>query len=222
MEYIKIENIYNRATDGSKKLIEGSFANATVEFLKDAIWQFTEKIDGTNIGIVWDGHRISVQGRTPDTSIPATLVNKLYELFGASGNEELFEQKFGETGVILFGEGYGNKIQRVGSKYRDDVSFILFDVYVPSQKTWLNRESVEDIAKAFNIEIVPILFEGNLNEGVAYVKSKPMSTIGIAPMEGVVARPKMELRDRRCKRVIVKIKAKDFEYRSRPGGEMMP
>lgn len=34
-EYIKIETLFNRREDGSKKLIEGDFRNETVEFLKD-------------------------------------------------------------------------------------------------------------------------------------------------------------------------------------------
>ena len=29
------------------------YHNKTVEFLKDLRWQFTEKIDGTNIRIYW-------------------------------------------------------------------------------------------------------------------------------------------------------------------------
>jgi hypothetical protein len=32
--------------------------------------------------------------------------------------------------VILFGEGYGPKIQACGGRYRKDVSFILFDVVI--------------------------------------------------------------------------------------------
>ena len=126
-EYTKIETIFERDMEGTKKLIEGKFRNETVEFLKDNQWICTEKIDGTNIGIVWDGHKVSYQGRTERAQIPAHLMNKLIEMFGGETNEELFEQKFGETQVILFGEGYGAKIQKGGGNYRSDVSFILFD-----------------------------------------------------------------------------------------------
>ena len=38
---------------------------------------------------------------------------------------------------------------------------------------WLKRDSLEDIAKAFNIDIVPIILKGTLQEAVDYVKSKP-------------------------------------------------
>jgi hypothetical protein len=205
--YNKIETLFNRDIEGSKSLIEGDYRSEAVKFLKDVPWQFTEKIDGTNIRIMWDGHKVSYGGRTERASIPAHLMNKLIELFGNDETEQLFEQTFGEKEVILFGEGYGVKIQS-GGLYRPDVSFILFDVMINGN--YQSREMVECAAKQFNLEIVPILFEGTLDEGVAYVKSKPMSTIGKAPMEGVVARPKVELNDRCGNRLIVKIKVKDF------------
>ena len=208
-EYIKIETPFERDTEGSKKLIEGKWRNETVKFLKNETWVFTEKIDGTNISIVWDGHKVEFHGRTERAQIPAHLVNRLNELFGGEVNEELFEQTFGETPMILYGEGYGVKIQN-GGLYRNDVDFILFDVYQPDKDIWLKREAVEDIARTFGIDVVPIIFAGDLQSGIDYVKRKPKSTIGTADMEGLVARPEVELKDRMGRRVIVKIKVKDF------------
>lgn len=209
-KYTKIETLFERDMEGTKKLIEGKFRNEAVEFLKENKWICTEKIDGTNIGIVWDGHSVSYQGRTERAQIPAHLMNKLIEMFGGNENEELFEQKFGENKVILFGEGYGAKIQK-GGLYRSDVSFILFDVYLPDQNLWLNRESIEDIAKSFNINVVPIILEGTIQDAIDYVKTKPKSTIGTANMEGLVCKPKVDVLDRRGNRVIVKVKVCDFE-----------
>ena len=54
------------------------------------------------------------------------------------------------------------------------------------------------------------LNKGTLNELIDFVKTKPKSTIGTANMEGVVARPIIELKDRRGRRVITKIKVVDF------------
>ena len=192
--------------DGSKKLIPGKFRNKTVEFLKDNTWVFTEKIDGTNIRIHWDGHKVEFGGRTERAQIPAPLVNALNMMFGGTDNEEIFEQKFGENDVILFGEGYGAGIQS-GGNYRKDVSFILFDVLVGN--IFLERENVEDIARTFGIDVVPIVGEGTLDDGVAFIMTRPKSTIGSAYMEGIVARPKVEMRDRMGRRVIVKIKVRD-------------
>lgn len=209
IEYIKIETPFNRDTEGTKKLIEGSWRSETLEYLKDNKFICTEKVDGTNISIFWDGHKVTFNGRTERAAIPAHLMNKLIEMFGGDANEEMFEQKFGEVPVILYGEGYGPKIQN-GGLYRSDVSFVLFDVYLPIQKIWLKRDSVENIAKAFDIDVVPVIMTGTLQEAIDYVKTKPMSTFGTAPMEGLVCRPIVELNDRMGRRVIVKVKVKDF------------
>lgn len=167
---------------------------------------FSEKIDGTNIRIHWDGHKVEFGGRTERAQIPAPLVNALNTMFGGPDNEEIFEQKFGENEVILFGEGYGAGIQK-GGNYRKDVSFILFDMLIGN--TFLDRENVEDVAKAFGIDVVPIVGEGTLDAGISFVQAKPKSKIGSADMEGIVARPKVEMRDRMGRRIIVKIKVRD-------------
>lgn len=60
------------------------------------------------------------------------------------------------------------------------------------------------------VDIVPIIFVGNIKKAVDFVKTKPKSTIGTANMEGVVGRPVIEMKDRLGKRVIVKIKVCDF------------
>lgn len=206
-EYHKIETLFERDTNGSKKLIEGAFRNDAVKYLANNDWYFTEKIDGTNIRIHWDGHKVEFAGRTDRAQIPKSLMDYLTNTFDSMEAEEMFEQKFGETNVILFGEGYGPGIQK-GGAYRNDVSFILFDVQIGD--TWLKRDSVEDIATAFGVDIVPIIFVGNIKKAVDFVKTKPKSTIGTANMEGVVGRPVIEMKDRLGKRVIVKIKVCDF------------
>lgn len=208
IEYHKIEVLFERDTNGTKKLVEGAFRNNAIEFLANNEWEFTEKIDGTNIRVHWDGHKIEFGGRTDRAQIPNHLLLKLNEIFTNNETEELFEQKFGEHDVILFGEGYGNKIQR-GGLYRSDVGFILFDVMIDGN--YQSRQSVEDVASCFGLEIVPIVLRGTIQNAIDFVKTNPNSTIGNAKMEGVIGRPKIELRDRCGKRIIVKIKVCDFE-----------
>lgn len=212
-EYIKIETPFKRDMNGTKKLIEGDWRDETIEYLKNNEWIFTEKIDGTNISVDWDGHSVSFYGRTERASIPAPLANYLFGTFGGPVNEQVFEQIFADTHVILYGEGYGPKIQN-GGDYRKDVSFILFDVYMPEPDIWLKREAIEDIARALGVDAVPVVLTGTIQDVVKYVKTSPQSRFGTAKMEGVVGRPKLELRDRRGNRVIVKIKAKDFEVQA--------
>ena len=186
----------------------GRFRSPTVKFLSELEWQFTEKMDGTNTRVYWDGHKISYGGRTDRSQMPVPLMNYLVSVFGTPEAEQLFEQTFGEREVILFGEGYGPKIQS-GGAYRSDVSFMLFDVMVGDN--YQPREMVEKTAQMFGIDVVPIVCEGTIQDGIDFVMHHPKSTMGSAMMEGVVGRPEVELRDRCGNRVIVKIKWNDFK-----------
>lgn len=208
-EYHKIETLFERDMEGTKKLIEGKFRNESVEYLKDNEWVFTEKVDGTNIRVYWDGHRVAIGGRTDNAQLPGDLAQHLHDLFMTNEAEQLFEQKFGETEVYLFGEGYGGKIQS-GGAYSKEKKFILFDVMVGN--TFLEREDIEGIARVFNVATVPVLFKGSLADGVIYIKGKPNSAIAVEPkeMEGVVGVPAKRLTDFRGNRIIVKIKTVDF------------
>lgn len=208
-QYEKIEAVFCRDTEGTKRLMLNEYRNSVVSFLKDNQWEFTEKIDGTNIRIHWDGHKVEFGGRTDKAQIPKHLLDYLNSTFNVAEAEEMFEQLFGEKDVILFGEGYGVKIQN-GGNYRSDVSFILFDVLI--EENYQERHWVEETARAFGVDVVPIVLVGTIQNGVDFVMSHPKSTIGNAWTEGVVGRPMVELKDRRGKRVIVKIKWDDFKY----------
>lgn len=207
VEYNKIDTVFNRDTYGTKRLIVDSWRNEAVEYLKDSRWQFTEKFDGTNIRVIWDGHSISFAGRTDKAIIPQHLLEYLNKTFSTQEVEQLFEQVYGDKQVILFGEGYGYKIQNGGS-YRNDVSFILFDVMIG--ENYQERQWVQETAVMLGIDVVPIVLEGTIEEAIEFVKKHPKSTVGTAFMEGVVGRPAVELRDRTGKRIIVKIKYSDF------------
>ena len=208
--YEKIETLYARDIEGTKKLIVGEYRNPTVEMLKDVQWEWTEKVDGTNIRVYWDGHTVTFGGRTERAQIPAPLVNRLNELFGGETNAQMFEQIYGEREVILFGEGYGKGIQAAGKAYKPDgVDFILFDELIGSN--YQPRISVEDAAYTFGIKTVPVVGTGTLEQAVEFIMGHPKSTLGDIEMEGIVCRPVQELRDRCGNRVIVKVKWHDFK-----------
>ena len=211
-EYHKIETPFERDTEGTKKLIIGKFRNPAVEFLKDAQWVWTEKIDGTNVRVIWDGHKVTFKGRTEASSMPVDLFNKLQELFGGPVNEELFEQMFGEKEVVLYGEGYGNKIQKSGKAYLEDsVNFIMFDIRIGDR--YLDRSAVPGIAAAFNVESVPISLVGTIDDAINYVRNRPTSLVAVDKtfvIEGVVGTPKVPLLDSSGGRIITKVKVCDF------------
>lgn len=197
--------------EGTKKLILGQFRNPAVEMLKDVKWIGKEKIDGTNIRICWDGHKVSIGGRTDNAQLPVDLLNYLQGVFCSAASEQIFEEKFGDKEVFLFGEGYGAGIQKGGGLYRTDKGFILFDVSVNGM--FLPMGAIEEIATAFGVPPIKVLCTGTLDELVEFVKSKPMSQCAVESkiIEGVVASPEIEMRDQYGQRLIVKIKVEDFE-----------
>ena len=207
--YEKIDAIFKRDMEGDKKIVWGDIITPEVDYLKNNIWEFTEKIDGTNMRVCWDGIRVSFRGRTDKAEVPRHLYETLNEMFGTPEAEEVFEQLFGEKEVIIFGEGYGEKVGKVGKQYRSGHSFIMFDVYIDG--IWLKREAVESIAKALGVDVVPIILKGTISEGIEFMRNHPKSTIGEAFMEGLVGKPEVNLLDRTGERIIVKIKYSMFK-----------
>ena len=209
--YHKIETVFARSDEGDKKLIPDVYRSAVVEYLKNNTWVFTEKIDGTNICVFWDGYKVSFGGRTDKAVIPADLLVYLEKTFGGKDNEELFEQRFGTHETVIYGEGCGPKIQLGGQLYSPEVTFALFDISVGHM--FLERSDLEEIATMFNTPIVPIALEGTLDDAFAFVKSRPNSIFAKQEKksEGVIGIPKVPLLDRRSSRIIVKIRVEDIE-----------
>ena len=50
-QYEKIETVFCRDTNGTKRLILNDYRNSTIAYLKDNMWLFTEKVDGANIRV---------------------------------------------------------------------------------------------------------------------------------------------------------------------------
>jgi len=204
-EYHKIQTVYKRDPETKFKTLLEEYAIPEFEYLKDNKWIFTEKVDGTNIRIMFNELGLSFGGKTDRAQIPAFLVNKLNTLFG--GQADRLSKIFSDGGC-LYGEGYGAKIQKGGGNYRDDQSFVLFDIKFGNW--WLKREDVESIAEELHLGIVPIIGSGKLCDMVNIVKKGLTSTWGDFQAEGIVARPETELFTRGGHRIITKLKCKDF------------
>lgn len=207
-EYPKIQTVWKRDPETKyKTLLAGQFARPEFEYLKKCEWIWTEKIDGTNIRVIFS-HEVIFRGKTDNAQIPPFLERKLEELFPF----EKMDFAFGESEICLYGEGYGARIQKGGGNYiSDGVGFILFDVLI--DRWWLQREQVEDIAYKLGIPVVPVVGLGYLETAIKITKGDFSSALmqGGLPAEGLVMFPKELLFDRAGRRIITKIKAKDFE-----------
>ena len=205
--YHKIQTVFKRDPETKfKTLLENDYSLPEFEYLKNNEWIFTEKVDGTNIRIMFQDGKITFGGKTDQAQIPNQLINKLNEKILPQLNK--FIEIFNNTEVCLYGEGYGAKIQKGGGNYRADQDFVLFDIKIGHW--WLKREDVEDVANKLNLDIVPIIGSGSLEEMVEYVKTGFNSRWGNFKAEGIVARPKNELLARNGRRIITKLKHKDF------------
>jgi len=205
-EYHKIQTIFKRDPETKHKtLLHGQYSLPEFEYLKDNEWVFTEKVDGTNIRIIFDGENTTFGGRTDRAQIPADLVNALNDMFAPLRDK--LREKF-EDGGVLYGEGYGAKIQKGGGNYRPDQSFVLFDVKVGD--FWLRENDVIDVAETLKLDIVPVIGRGTLDDMIEMTKAGFNSRWGDFQAEGIVARPATELKTRSGHRVITKLKCKDF------------
>lgn len=212
-KYHKIHTLFKREVEKPCNIIIGDYSRPEFEYLKDNKWMWTEKFDGTNIRIMWDGESVEFGGRTDKAQIPSTLVKKLIELFPKEKLQSAFPELEGEAKVILYGEGYGKGIQKGGVYIKDGVDFILFDIRIGHW--WLTRDTKEDIAEVLGVQIVPILHTCTIDEAIEIVKVGFHSKIAqdrtyIA--EGLVGVPGVELFNRRGERIITKLKYKDFAF----------
>ncbi len=205
-EYNKIYSPFVR-DEITNKLKEGEWSRPEFDYLKEKKWFATEKVDGTNIRIMWNGKDVTLGGKTDAANLPADLINTLQQQFSTITQRQKFAEKFAEKNVCFYGEGYGAGIQK-GGTYRKDKAFVLFDVMIDG--IWLNVGNVKGIAESFGMEVVPTVKEGTLAEIIEFVRAKPKSNWGDFVMEGVVARPEMVLLNNRGERLITKIKVKDF------------
>ena len=202
VEYPHIDSIYKRDERGN--FIIGDYAKPEFEYLKDLIWIWTEKVDGTNIRLMWDEQGLRFGGKTEKAQIPTKLLNNL----DAHDLTERLAEVFDVGPACLYGEGHGKGIQKGGENYSLDQRFVLFDIRIG--RWWLKRDNMEEIAAKLDLQIVPIVFVGTIDDAIAVVADGFKSSWGDFKAEGMVGQPEIPLLDRSGQRIIVKVKTKDF------------
>ena len=285
--YLKIETLFKRDKD----------FNLTTEircpeFENIKKWLITEKINGTNIRVIFNKDGISIKGRTDNAQTPGFLLQAISDMFhvekfittfeGAEASENKVNREY-KTGagdmadditatrienemdadiavlkdevnrddapfldeesaaaaketkktplgtylhkeepelitkeareVCLYGEGYGQKIQKGGGNYNKGNSFRLFDVWVNGW--WLEWEDVEKVASELGIKTVPVIMETDLETAIELGKVL-LSGVALEEgiygtiAEGIVARPHPLMLFRNGTPIKWKLKAKDF------------
>lgn len=213
-EYHKIDSIYKRDTKG--KFILGDWAKPEFEYLADKPWRWTEKIDGTNIRLIWNGLSLKFGGRTDNAQLPNKLIANLTDHFHGQfvPGAEMFDGIFGSSPAVIYGEGYGAGIQKGGGNYfSDNQWFIVFDIKIGNW--YLERENVEDIAKKLGLDVVRQYASTTLQGMIDFVSDgmivESAFNLPDRKPEGYVGTPTVPLFNRKVERIITKIKYKDFE-----------
>lgn len=213
IEYPKIKTLFKR-DEKTFKVIPPELTMQEFGLVKG--WRVAEKIHGQNVRVGWDGKEVmygsrSVVGKGAD--VLHKELSAWLDVIFTPGN---MKTAFGDTPVILFGEGYGAGINK-GQDLCQQKRFALFDVFI--NEYWLSIEDVKGIAEKFAIEEAPWIDGGmtwSINDIHEHVKAGITSKIAerftgkhvIA--EGIVARPQVELRNRYGERLMFKLKTNDF------------
>lgn len=213
--YEKIQTLFKRDKDNKFVIMPGAYSRD--EFSNVTLWEVTEKIDGMNVRVFYDkiSQEIEFTGRTGKSILSAQLRDRLEELFTIDKFEAAFDMEKIQS-VLLYGEGYGPKIQKGGGKYRADQSFILFDI-LTNETRWMEGSEVTEKADKLGIDRVPVFGTMTIPWIVSFVKSSPLSLISEEEkiMEGVVCRSVPLMLTRYGERVIFKLKVKDYEQLER-------
>lgn len=204
-EYHKIPDAF--IFDYKKKVYNTNvFFDSNISELKDNKWIFTEKINGTNLRIYWDGHKLSYAGRTDDAFFTPEqrlfIENKLM-------NEMVFEQMFMEKECIVYGELFGGKISKESKKgydYGSELQFKVFDVEI--NDIMLTKSNARMLAEKLGFGFVPIIFtDATIREAITYLQNNLKSTITPnSAIEGLVGTPVGDFYTRLGKRIVIKIR----------------
>lgn len=201
--YHKIQSLFKRdPATKNKQFLLGQYSLPVFEYLQDLPWVGAEKIDGTNIRLYKSGR---IAGRTNNAQIHSALLEILGEYSSILKQSDLPED------TVLYGEGYGRKIQSGGHYLPDTNDFVLFDVMISGH--YQPRESVEDIATQLGLKVAPIVAIKSLPAWVEAISNGEYMESLLHPgakNEGVILRPQVELCNRNKHRVITKLKFKDF------------
>jgi len=203
-KYHKIQSIFKREKEPPRNFIIGDYSRSEFLFLKDNLWDYREKVNGTCVRVIYDPYiGVEFRGKTDNAQLPTKLVTALIKMFTREKLESTFTAP-----VCLYGEGYGPGIEG-GGKYRTDPSFVLFDIKI--DEWWLTTGNCLDLSYKLGIDFVPWIGQGTLEEAVTYVKEGFNSKWGEFPAEGLVLKPVTQLFARDGSRIITKIKHKDFK-----------
>lgn len=147
-----------------------------------------EKVDGTSAHLLWN------EGQLTYSSGGASAVT-FEKLFNHTQLVEYFTS-LGHPHVIIYGEAYGGKVQKLGHRYGPNLRFVAFDVKIAEE--WLTVPEAAVFVEKAGLEFVPYKIIPMTREAMDAERDAPSIQAERNGMgtnqdrEGVVLRPLLE------------------------------
>jgi len=191
--------------------IDNLYKNQTILMFRECY--ALEKIHGTSAHIKWKNKKIHLfSGGESHTNFTS--------LFDIDNLTNLFQTIFGDEEVVVFGEAYGGKQQKMSNTYGPKLKFIGFDVKVGEY--WLNVPNAESVCNQLGIEFVDYVRVSTDLESLNAERDKDSTQAirnGMGPgkiREGVVLKPLFEFRMNNGERIMSKHKRDEFKETKTP------
>lgn len=171
-----------------------------------------EKVHGTS------AHVSYIDGRLNFHSGGASHASFL-ELFDQEALLAKF-QGLGAQRVVVYGEAYGGKMQKMSGIYGAELRFIAFDICI--NDSWLDVPRAAQLAADLGFEFVPWEQTEATVEKLNAIRDRPSEVAARRgcgndkEREGIVIKPLMELRTNNDERLMAKHKGDKFEERMNP------
>ena len=170
-------------------------------------WWVSEKLDGTNTRIIWDGYKVDVKGRTSSSQLQGYQNELLRELI--QNDNYKFDETFGMQEVTIYGEAFGGKIQK--NPHGVEPQFKVFDINIDG--VWLDYPSVKEISKNLGLKYNDHVLFDSWDKVIDIFKDIKKGRDDFDEyFEGLVAVPGHMPLTRLGERVMTKIKVADFDW----------
>lgn len=173
-----------------------------------------EKLHGTSAHFTWKDGKLSF-------SSGGEKHEKFVALFNVEDLIKRLTEEFGVySTVIIYGEAYGGKQQKMSATYGKELRFTAFEVNIDDH--WLDVPNAEDVTKKMGLEFVDYVKGPATLEFVNEQRDRPSVQAvrnGILEpkiREGVVIRPLIELTKNNGNRVVAKHKGEKFSETKTP------
>jgi hypothetical protein len=192
MGYLHINNLYK---------------DASILGFKE-VWAL-EKIHGTSAHISWKDNKLSFFSG-------GASYNTFVDLFDSELLIRLFTENFNNINLVIYGEAFGGKMQKMSKTYGANLQFIVFDVKIDD--VWTTVLAAENIATKLGLEFVPYNRIPTTLEDIDAERDRDSEVairrgLGSHIREGVVLRPLFECCKSNGDRVICKHKREEFTER---------